>query len=346
MRYETKQSPGRMRLLPVVLLAALLAACAPAHAQKVGTTSLQFLKVMPTARATAMGDAYAALAHGADAVFWNPAGLTTLDGHAVAATQTLWLFDTRQSALGYGLDAGRWGHVGLQLQFVDYGDIEETRVDQLGFVGSGDDVRYNPGLTGRMFSPQSWVVGLTYGRRFTDRFSAGLTAKLASESLFGLDGGGTHGTSARAVLFDFGMQYDTGFRTTRLGASVQNFGPSVRFAEEAFPAPMTFRLGIASDVVGRAGLLVPNDFTRVTLGYDLVQPNDYDQQMHLGAEVAFVEAVALRGGYKFNYDEERWTFGGGVNTKAAGFGFVFDYSYGGLGPQLGNVHRLSVGLHL
>ena len=69
------------------------------HAQKVGTSSLQFLKVMPTARATAMGDAYVSLASGADAVYWNAAGLTTLESHTLTSSVVLWLFDTKQVAL-------------------------------------------------------------------------------------------------------------------------------------------------------------------------------------------------------------------------------------------------------
>ncbi len=48
-------------LVPLLLLAGGLE---KVTAQKVGTSSLQFLKVMPTARATAMGDAFVTLASG------------------------------------------------------------------------------------------------------------------------------------------------------------------------------------------------------------------------------------------------------------------------------------------
>ena len=154
------------------LLAVLLLA-APALAQKVGTSSFQFLKVMPVARATALGDAYATLASGAEAIFWNPAGMASVEGHDLSTTLTLWIFDTKQSALSYAASLGDWGTVGAQVQFVDYGKIEETRVDQLQFVGSGGDRRYNPGLTGSTFSPSAYVVGLSYARRFTERFSMG-----------------------------------------------------------------------------------------------------------------------------------------------------------------------------
>ena len=336
--------------------ALVLVLCIPAKplfAQKVGTSSLQFLKVMPTARATAMGEAFAAVAWGVDGVFWNPAAVAGVRSHELSTTYTLWLFDTKQSAIGYATPLFDWGHVGLQLQFTDVGDIEETRVDHLTFVGSGGSQRYNPGLTGRVFSPRSWVVGLSFARQMTDRFSAGLTAKYVSESLWDnqtvsvLNSNGDaeiYNTFTRAFLFDFGMHYNTGFRSLHLGVSVQNFGAQVRFAKESYPAPLTFRLGIVGNVVGADALILPDDNNTLTVAYDIAHPNDYDQQMHFGTEYVFANLVSLRAGYKLNYDSERWTFGGGVRTDLLGFGVNFDYGYGDLGRYLGQVHRLTLGV--
>ena len=76
----------------------------PVLAQKVGSTSMQFLKVMPCARATAMGEAYSVLATGAEAIFWNPAGMASLQNnptHSSEASLTYvrWIFETQQGAL-------------------------------------------------------------------------------------------------------------------------------------------------------------------------------------------------------------------------------------------------------
>ena len=334
---------------------ALLLAAVPATAQKVGTSSLQFLKVMPAARATAMGDAFVSLATGAEAAFWNPAGITTTASHDIATTVTLWLFDTRQSAIAYALPVEGVGTFAAQLQFVDYGDFTETRVDQLQFVGSGGDVRYNPGLTGATFSPSALVVGLSYARDLTDRFTAGVTVKYVSESLYGADevtvvnssgASETYKTYARLFLFDFGMKYNTGFHSVRLGASVANFGSQVKFGSEEYPAPLTFRLGIAGDIMGNDALLWDDDRNRVTVSYDIHQPNDYAQQMHFGAEYAFADLFALRGGYKANYDADGFTFGAGFQTGLAGAILRFDYSYGAMGEYLPSVHRLSLGVNI
>ena len=39
----------------------------------------------------------------------------------------------------------------------------------------------------------------------------------------------------------------------------------------------------------------------------------------------------LRGGYKFNYDEDGLTLGAGVNVKVAGTQIRLDYAYGSFG---------------
>jgi hypothetical protein len=289
-------------------------------------------------------------------VYWNPSGVALVRNPEFAGTLTLWLFDSKQGALSFAAPMGEWGTIGVQLQYVAYGSIQETSVDQLRFVGTPSAANYNPGLTGRSFSPYSYVIGLTYARQLTDKFTAGLTAKYISESLW--NGSTTTvvnpstgrsedvSTVARVFLFDFGMQYDTGFRSVRLGVSIQNFGSQVKFAEEAYPAPLSFRIGAAADILGPHALLGEWTTHRLTVAYDLFQPNDYAQQMHLGAEYAFDETVLLRGGYKFGYDSDGLTAGVGVRQELGGTVFTVDYSFGTMGEFLPSVHRISVGAQL
>lgn len=339
-----------------IILALIGITAGQAVAQKVATSSLQFLKVMPTARATAMGEAFSTLASGADAVYWNPAGVALVEHPEFAGTLTLWLFDSRQGALSFASSLGDWGSIGLQLQYVDYGKIQETSVDHLRFIGDPANGNYNPGLTGKTFSPSSYVIGFSYARKFTEKFSAGATAKFVNESLWdnatasvvNPATGRTESlnTFVRLFLFDFGMMYNTGFRSVRLGVSIQNFGQQVQFGKEAYPAPLAFRIGAAADLLGGDALFGQSDMNRFTIAYDLFQPNDYAQQMHLGAEYAFNETVFLRLGYKFNYDSDGLSAGLGVQHAFFGTRFGFDYSFGTMGQYLPNVHRISVGAQL
>ena len=83
---------------------------------------MQFLKVLPSARATGLGEAYTVWATGAEAIFWNPAGLAKLDNMEFSTTYIDWLFDAKQGALSYALAIPNFGTIGLQVQYVDFGD--------------------------------------------------------------------------------------------------------------------------------------------------------------------------------------------------------------------------------
>ncbi len=315
--------------------------------QKVGSTSMQFLKVMPCARATALGEAYSVLASGAEAVFWNPAGVALIDNSEVSLTYLNWIFDTQQGALSFATSIESFGNVGVQMQYVDFGEIEEA------IWGSpyNEDTEY-PGLTGKTFRPYSYLVGISYANRLTDKFTVGLTAKYAHESLYNgqmADAFDVRGnavsvkTWANGLMFDFGIGYNTGFRSIKIGASVQNFGADVKYAGEANPLPLSLRVGIAANVMGTDALLFESDNSRLGVAFDLFQPNDYTQQAHMGMEYEFSEIVALRVGYKANYDADGLVAGLGLKHRLTDMKLTVDYSYGSLDYNLGSVHRISIG---
>ncbi len=341
----------RSNQLKVFLSAMVLIHAFPAIGQKVGSTSMQYLSVIPGARAAAMGNAYAALAHGVEGVFWNPAGVALTKGNEFSTTVIKWIFDAKQYAFAYAMSMGEAGALGVQLQYNDYGGFEEA------IVGAGGISMYPgqeyPYLTGRTFKPYSAVAGLTYATRLTDRFSTGITAKYGHESLYDQDevyvkeDSAMMKTYANVILFDVGVHYNTGFRTVQVGASVQNFGPDLKYAKDKSAVPMLFRVGIAGDLIGENGLLVEEQNSRLGLSFDIFQSNDYDQQQHVGLEYTYANAIALRAGYKFNYDIEGLTFGGGIKHKLGALKISFDYSYGAMGSDVGsfdNVHRISVGV--
>lgn len=317
------------------------------HAQKVGSSSMQFLKVMPCARATALGDAYAVLASGAEAVFWNPASVSRVEGSELSLTYLDWIFDSRQGAASFATSLGSIGAIGFQVQYVDFGEIPEAL-----WVAPYNEDPVNSGLTGRTFRPYAYLVGVSYARQLTDKFSTGLTAKYAHESLYD---GSTYravntigdtidvNTWANGIMFDFGIWYDTGFRSIKLGASVQNFGPDVTYASEANAIPLSLRVGIAANLIGSNALLAQNESNRLGIAFDLFQPNDYSQQAHAGLEYEFSDVVALRAGYKVGYDADGFTAGLGVKHSFGDMRLAVDYSYGSLQYNLGNVQRISIG---
>ena len=299
--------------------------------EKVGTTSFQFLKIMTDARSTGMGEAFSAVVNSSQAVFWNPGALVRVQHADFAVSYLDWLLDVKHTSVAL---AYRWrgvGVFGFQGLLTDVGEIEVTRVDHLGFVG---DI-YNPGLTGEKISPSAMSLGLSFARSLTDKFSFGVTAKMVREDLVV--------QSKTMLVFDMGLIYNTGYRTLQLSAVVRHFGPEVRYVDKSYPLPQTFSLGVMAYVLGPGNaLLFPSGDHSLLLAYDMTHPRDYNQQHHLGFEYSFRNMLFVRGGYKFNYDEEGPAFGFGVKVK----NFRFDYSYSDFGPYFSAVHRFTFGIRL
>ena len=74
-----------------------------------GGSTVSFLKIPVGAREVGMGQAFTALASGANAVFWNPAGLSRLQGREVSATDARVFADVRFDTLAYAHPLGAGG---------------------------------------------------------------------------------------------------------------------------------------------------------------------------------------------------------------------------------------------
>ncbi|GJQ62395.1 MAG: hypothetical protein SCALA702_14480 [Melioribacteraceae bacterium] len=299
--------------------------------EKVGTTSFQFLKVMTTARAYALAGAYTTVANTSDAVFWNPAGLTQIKHFGVSAGYTEWIMDIGHYSFSGAYTVEGVGTFAAFAMFNDIGEIQETQVSALGFVNG----KYNPGLTGRTFSPSSMVAGISFARDLNDRFTFGINVKYAREDLVY--------ESAGVIAFDGGLIYNTGFKSIILGATIRNFGPEVEFIDRSYPLPQTLTLGLSTMLFSRYDPLLMNlGAHSLLVTYAMEQPRDYDQQHIIGMEYGFDEMLYLRGGYRFNGDQEGLSFGGGVLFH----GYKIDYAFSDFGEHLSSVHRISLGINV
>ena len=299
--------------------------------EKTGTTSLQFLSVRPSARAAALGGAYTASVDNSDACFWNPAALTKISGQDASISFIDYFLDVKMYAFSYGMTTTHYGSFGIFGLYSDIGEIEVTRTDARGF--SADRSYYNPGLTGEVIRPFQMVAGVSYGLELTKAFSFGLTAKYAEENLVYY--------KVRTVVFDGGIHFKTGYRSIEIAAAIKNFGSDVKFIENKYPIPQTLNIAVSGNLIGSTGnnLFMDSDDNAVLFEYDITQLRDYDQQHIVGMEYSFKNMLMLRGGYKFNGDQESYSFGCGVKYQ----NLRFDYSYNPFGDYLPAVHRVSVG---
>lgn len=320
----------RLNVKRIIGIISLLSLAIVTHGfEKVGVTAFQFLKVTPDARAAALGDAYSALARGADGMYWNPAAM--LIGERFSANLSLvnYIFDTRHSSLAIAYQHRQFA-LGLMALNVNYGEIEVTDVAHLGFLPDGS---YNPGLTGEVITPGALVLGAGFAQRLTNKFTYGIAGKYARED-FCL--GDT--TQKALVIWDFGIHYATGFRSVRLAATLRNFGPQVKYFDYVYPLPQTLQIGLAANLFGEEALVFVNKSHQLLLAVDLIQPRDYDQQYGIGAEYLFNNFLVLRIGYKLNFDTENISGGVGLRLK----NLAFDYAYNTYGKYLAGVHRFSI----
>ena len=164
-------------------------------------------------RGVALGASIAGEAGGVEAIYWNPAGLATLEGTEAMFNHTRYFADMKLNYLAVGTRWGSIGEFGFTAKVLSVGDIIETTEDA-------------PEGTGKIFSPTFAVLGATYARTFTDRVRFGATANFVSERI--LD------AAARGLAFDFGVQYTTDWRGLRFGLVMKNFGSGMQFTGTGF----------------------------------------------------------------------------------------------------------------
>ncbi len=324
-----------MKLTGVILTAAVAAfllfptTVEASSFAKVGTSGAQFLKLGLGTRGIAMGGAFVASADDPSAVFWNPACLVRVPGTQVQFTGTQWFADVLYGGAVVSSEFQGIGTFAVSFAMLQSGDMDVTTVEQ-------------PEGTGETFNCTDMVAGLTFSRMLTDRFSAGLTIKYVREQWDDVSAGG--------IAVDMGTLYDTGFKTLRIGMAIQHFGgeltPDGEFttynsgqdslmAYESYSMPMTFKLGMAMDVINRGPHFL-------TVEVDGIHPSDNVEQLGIGTEYWYNNMFALRGGYRINTDEEGLTAGAGFRIPIGGKTLTLDYAYADW-SRLDMVHRASLG---
>ena len=322
----------------IVMLSLVLAAPAHAVIKKTAQTGLQFLKSDMSARSAGMGSAFVMVGNDATAMFHNPAGIAYItSGFDAFATMTQWIADISYSAGGVAYSLGNLGTVGLNFVSADYGTI-------IGTVVSDVEAGYEE--TGNL-DVGALSVGAVYARQLTDKFTVGGQVRYAYQHL----GSSTIPTAVAGETEEVenevtGLAYEIGtifypglFSSLRMGMSIKNFSPQFKYQEEAFQLPLTFVMGFAVDAFEILGM---GGSSSLLLAMDAIHPRDYTERIHLGAEFGFMNMAFLRAGYKFNYDVESLSLGGGINYSLGGIGLKVDAAYS-LMEDFDNVMRFTIG---
>lgn len=323
--------------LAVICLAATVHAqsgISPNDIERVGQSGWQFLKINGDARQAGMAGAFTAVSRGnANAVFGNPAALADVTEYDVQLNTMKWIADISHQSVALAANLGDFGIVGASLATLDYGDIPETINSSIpGGTGT------TPLVTGNVFSARDIAAGFSYARRITDKLSVGGNFRWMRQTIAEL--------AMNNWSFDIGTLYYTGYQSLRVAIVARNFGPDSRFGgwseqyqteSDKVRMPLDLRAGIAMDFLDEQDS--PHLLTVVVEGD---HPNDGREKFQIGASYSFDNTFSLRGGYKFNYDEQRFTFGAGISYPLAGVLSTINYAYVDFGA-LTQVHMFSLG---
>ncbi len=346
----------RAKIFFLLLVPYFLFLSIPANARKGGCTGT-FLSIGGGARALALGGAYSAFAEGIDAIYWNPAGIVELTRNTANFTHAKYLAGMKQENIGVVVPTKN-GTIGVSVIALLSGKIEETTLArQMG--------------TGRYWSANNFAVGLSYARKMTDKFNAGLTIKGINQSI--------DKVSSNGLAFDIGGTYNTKLNNLKFGFLIQNFGPDIAFSGEGLageiedilmpwqaplpidykttpdPLPLNFQLGIAID-------LLTTPVYKIAVMGDLIHPSDQEATSAFGIESSITNRYFLRLGFTdknnrgfFTRDKlYEWipimsnkipmfsSVGIGIVNSFGTGEVIVDYTYEAH-QYLSNIHRIALG---
>lgn len=306
----------------------------------ISEAAVLFLLISPGARASGMGEAFAAVADDATAVFWNPAGLAFQQGREITIMHANWLpqltddmfFDFaayRQSVEGLGTFGVNVTYLNLGKQYI-----------------TGED---SPEILGE-FTSYDFAIALTYGTLVSRNTAVGVGLRYIRSNLSPLGAGAERGEGkANAFAVDLAFLYRApwleGFR---IGANLSNMGPKITYidAAQADPLPTNLKFGLAYDLVNSQynKLTIAADANKLlvrrykdgtsdpfykaifTAWTDEPIATEFRNMIYSGGvEYWYSNLFALRAGYY--YDEEGKvkyaTFGAGIQYHL----YRFDFAY-------------------
>jgi long-subunit fatty acid transport protein len=333
-------------ILLLAIATSLLGQSYVTDVSKRGTTAATFLSIGQGTRATGMGSAFVAIANDPSALYWNPAGITKINGVGFTVDHTVWIADIHYNFLGLTYSLGDYGTLGMSLTSSSIGDMKVTTIEQ-------------PEGTGETFTASDIAFSIAWAIQLTEDFSIGFNPKVIYQSIWK--------TSATAFAIDLGVQYVTPFDGMVLGMSISNFGTPMKLdgnstlvlydpdentsgnngnipaylQTDSWQLPLNFQVGVAYEPL-------KIDQHKFTIALDALHLSDNYESVNLGGEYTFDDFFSVRGGYKSMFlqdSEESFSIGAGIKQYFLGnIAIQFDYAYQDFG-RLSNIQKFSLSIN-
>jgi hypothetical protein len=288
-----------------------------------GTSTFDFLRVDVGARAAAMAGSFVSVTNDPNTLFYNPAGLGTLEAPMGSVGFFKHLLDINAGSASYAQALEDLGWFGAGVVYTNYGSFDRTD-----YFGN----------TLGTFSANDLALALGYANVLEENLTYGVGLKFIYSSVAEY--------SATGIAWDIGLLYTIPESKAALGISIRNFGAQLdSYADTRESMPLDIVVG--GSIVPR-GLPLMLNLNFHKLNEEAGDLAERFRAFSVGGEFTLSSVLQLRFGYN---NEQRRELKIGTSAGLAGFsgglgvtvsGYNVDYALSSLG-KIGGLHRITVG---
>ena len=186
--------------------------------------AFDFLRVETGAKASSLAGAFDTYTDDPNAMFYNPASLSTITNNKISAGFGEYLLDMNFGTLAYAQKYKDIGWFGIGVKYFDYGSFD--RADETGTP------------TGETFNANDLMVSVGYGNFIYEQINYGITLKYIYS--------GIAEYKSSAIAVDFGMQYHMPASQLSISFGVNNLGAQLSsYISTKEKLPLDVRVGVS-----------------------------------------------------------------------------------------------------
>ncbi len=310
-----------MKSIKIFLISIILLTGSALYSQEDATYN--FLRLEVDARSAALAGTFTTITNDVNAIFYNPASLSTINKKQASVGFFKYLLDINSGNAAYTQKIKDYGYFGAGLRFINYGEFDKY-----------DENFNNLGTT----SASDLALNLTYSNIYETAIHYGVSLKFIYSSIDEF--------KSTAVALDFGFLYNVPSDKFSAGASLLNLGTQLSsYNGTREKLPIEFKVGVSKELE-YLPLMLNVGFSNLALESD----NFFDRfkTFTVGGEFTLNEYVDLRVGYN-NMERQNLKTGNttGLGGFSAGIGFnyekkyLLDYSFNSMG-KIGATHRFNL----
>ena len=309
-----------MRFLIKILLLVLISS--PLWGQE----TFNFLKLDKSPRAAALAGSFVANIDDPNVIFYNPAGISLLDGDPISFSYLFHLLDINSTSISYSHEYESLGRFAAGIQYINYGSFDRRDFDgaKIGEFGAGEVAA---------------LIG--YSNQLGDNFYYGANVKFIYSSI--------DDRSSTGIAADLGLLYSFPEERWNFGFSILNLGSQMtHYYETTEDLPLDIRFGF-SKTLEHLPFTFYASINKLNEEYDSF--SERFEQFTFGGEFKMSKVIRLRFGYD-NEKRKEYKIGGtaGIAGFNLGLGILvskynFDYSFSSMG-SIGALHRIGISTNL